>query len=137
MAYVLALLSAGFYGAADFTGGIATRPPATIPVVLISQAAGLVLVALALPLMPAATPRAADLWWGAAAGLAGGGGGARAGLPPPGAGRAGGRGGPRGGGRGVVGGGRRRGWRAASASPCFIPRPGSARWPSSRRPPPS
>src|ERR1051325_10867566 len=72
MAYVLALLSAGFYGAADFTGGIATRRAATIPVVLISQAAGLVLVALALPLMPTATPRSADLWWGAAAGLAGG-----------------------------------------------------------------
>lgn len=72
MAYFLALLSAGFYGAADFTGGIATRRAATIPVVLISQACGLVLVALALPLLPAATPTTADLWWGAAAGLAGG-----------------------------------------------------------------
>jgi len=29
-------------------------------------------VALALPLLPAAAPRTADLWWGAAAGLAGG-----------------------------------------------------------------
>ena len=72
MAYVLALLSAGFYGAADFTGGLATRRAAALPVVLISQACGLVLVMLALPLLPAATPRPADLWWGAAAGLAGG-----------------------------------------------------------------
>lgn len=72
MAHLLALLAAGFYGAADFTGGMATRRAATIPVVFISQAAGLVLVALALPLFPVATPAAADLWWGAAAGLAGG-----------------------------------------------------------------
>ncbi len=72
MAYLLALLSAGCYGAADFTGGIVTRRAATIPVVLVSQATGLVLVALALPLLPAATPRAADLRWGAAAGLFGG-----------------------------------------------------------------
>ena len=72
MAYLLALLSAGFYGAADFTGGLATRRAAAIPVVLLSQACGLVLVALALPLLPAATPTPADLWWGAAAGLAGG-----------------------------------------------------------------
>ncbi|HJS43765.1 MAG TPA: DMT family transporter [Gemmatimonadales bacterium] len=72
MAYVLALLSAGFYGAADFTGGLVTRRAAAIPVVLLSQASGLVLVALALPLLPAATPRTADLWWGAIAGLTGG-----------------------------------------------------------------
>lgn len=72
MAYVLALLSAGCYGAADFTGGLATRRAAALLVVLVSQACGLVLVTLALPLLPAATPHPADLWWGAAAGLAGG-----------------------------------------------------------------
>ena len=60
------------YGAADFTGGIVTRRASAIPVVLISQASGLVLVALVLPLLPAASPRPADLWWGAGAGLAGG-----------------------------------------------------------------
>lgn len=69
---MLATLSAVFYGAADFTGGIVTRRVAAIPVVLLSQASGLVLVALILPLLPAAAPRAADWWWGAAAGLAGG-----------------------------------------------------------------
>ena len=72
MPYLLAILSAVFYGAADFTGGIVTRRVSAIPVVLISQASGLVLVALALPLLPTAAPRAADLWWGAGAGLAGG-----------------------------------------------------------------
>lgn len=72
MAYLLALLAAGFYGAADFTGGIATRRAAALPVVLISQAVGLVMVALAIPLLPAATPSRADLWWGAVAGVAGG-----------------------------------------------------------------
>ncbi len=72
MSYLLAILSAVFYGAADFTGGMVTRRVGAIPVVFISQGAGLVLVALLLPLLPAAAPRAADLWWGAAAGLAGG-----------------------------------------------------------------
>ena len=72
MPYLLAILSAVCYGAADFTGGIVTRRASAIPVVLISQASGLVLVALVLPLMPAAAPRPADLWWGAGAGLAGG-----------------------------------------------------------------
>ena len=71
MAYLLALLSAGFYGAADFTGGIVTRRAAWLPVVLFSQACGLVLVAVALPFLPA-TPSTADLWWGAIAGLTGG-----------------------------------------------------------------
>jgi drug/metabolite transporter (DMT)-like permease len=40
--------------------------------VLLSQSAGLVLVALALPVLPRATPSHADLWWGAIAGVAGG-----------------------------------------------------------------
>ena len=71
MAYWLATLAAVFYGAADFTGGMVTRRVATIPVVLLSQAVGLVMVAVILPFLGMA-PRAADLWWGGAAGLAGG-----------------------------------------------------------------
>jgi drug/metabolite transporter (DMT)-like permease len=70
--YLLATLSAVCYGAADFTGGMVTRRVAAIPVVLLSQASGLVLVGLTLPLLPAAAPQVADLWWGAAAGMAGG-----------------------------------------------------------------
>ncbi len=72
MAYLLATLAAVFYGAADFTGGMVTKRVATVPVVLLSQATGLVMVALILPFLGTAAPRAADLWWGAAGGLAGG-----------------------------------------------------------------
>ena len=72
MAYLLATLAAVFYGAADFTGGMVTKRVATVPVVLLSQATGLVMVALILPFLGTAGPRAADLWWGAAGGLAGG-----------------------------------------------------------------
>jgi drug/metabolite transporter (DMT)-like permease len=70
--YLLAIGSAVFYGAADFTGGLTTRRASTIPVVLISQATGLALLALILPLLPHASPARADLLWGAAAGLTGG-----------------------------------------------------------------
>ena len=72
MAYLLATLAAVFYGAADFTGGMVTKRVATVPVVLLSQATGLVMVAIILPFLGTAPPRAADLWWGAAGGLAGG-----------------------------------------------------------------
>jgi len=72
MAYLLATLAAVFYGAADFTGGMVAKRVATVPVVLLSQATGLVMVALILPFLGTAAPRAADLWWGAAGGLAGG-----------------------------------------------------------------
>src|SRR4051812_33886746 len=72
MAYLLALGSAILYGAADFTGGLTTRRAGTIPVVVLSQASGLLLLAFILPLLPHASPSRADLVWGAAAGLAGG-----------------------------------------------------------------
>jgi drug/metabolite transporter (DMT)-like permease len=70
--YLLAIGSAVLYGAADFTGGLTTRRAGAIPVVLLSQASGLVLLALMLPLLPLASPTRADLLWGAAAGLTGG-----------------------------------------------------------------
>jgi drug/metabolite transporter (DMT)-like permease len=69
---LLALASAAFYGSADFIGGLLSRRVATIPVVLISQAAGLLLVGALLPLLPEASPTPTDFWWGAAAGMAGG-----------------------------------------------------------------
>jgi uncharacterized membrane protein len=72
MVYLLAIGSALFYGAADFTGGLTTRRAGAIPVVLLSQASGLILLALALPLLPPASPARADLLWGVAAGLTGG-----------------------------------------------------------------
>ena len=72
MPYLLALGSALLYGAADFTGGLVTRRAGTIPVVILSQASGLILLALLLPLLPEASPSRTDLLWGAAAGLTGG-----------------------------------------------------------------
>jgi drug/metabolite transporter (DMT)-like permease len=72
MVYLLAIASAVLYGAADFTGGLATRRGGTLPVVFLSQTSGLVLLALVLPLLPPASPASADLLWGAAAGLTGG-----------------------------------------------------------------
>jgi drug/metabolite transporter (DMT)-like permease len=72
MLYLLALGSAILYGAADFTGGLTTRRAGTIPVVVISQASGLALLALILPFLPAASPTRDDLMWGAVAGLTGG-----------------------------------------------------------------
>ena len=72
MAYLIALASALLYGGADFIGGLTARRTNTIAAVLISQVAGLVLLTLMLPLLPAAAPTRLDLAWGGAAGLAGG-----------------------------------------------------------------
>jgi drug/metabolite transporter (DMT)-like permease len=72
MAYLLAFTSALLYGAADFTGGLATRRAATIPVVVVSQFSGMVLLAVLLPILPGSSPSRADLLWGVVAGLTGG-----------------------------------------------------------------
>jgi drug/metabolite transporter (DMT)-like permease len=68
----IAILASIFYGAADFLGGLASTRAPTYSVVIVSQAAGVLLLAIALPLLPAATIVPADLLWGAAAGCAGG-----------------------------------------------------------------
>lgn len=72
MPYLLALAAALFYGAGDFTGGLATRRARTLPVVLVSQFSGLVLLVALLPVLPPAFPSRTDLFWGAVAGVAGG-----------------------------------------------------------------
>ena len=73
VANALAVLASIAYGAADFLGGLATKRGSTVfSAVVWSQAAGLVLVLLALPFLPPASPTAADLAWGGATGLAGG-----------------------------------------------------------------
>ncbi len=69
---ILALLASATFGAADFLGGFATRRGTTVAVVLVSQTAGLALVAAVLPLLPPALMTPRDAAWGAAAGLAGG-----------------------------------------------------------------
>lgn len=71
MAFVLALLSAAFYGAADFMGGLAARGAATVAIVILTQFAGMVLLALLLPALPDAAPSTRDLLWGIAAGVFG------------------------------------------------------------------
>ncbi len=70
MVYFLALASAALYGAADFLGGLASRRASTVAIVLISQAAGLLPLALLLFILPAA-PSNQDFIWGTLAGLAG------------------------------------------------------------------
>ena len=69
---ILALASAACYGAADFLGGLTAKRASTIPVVVVSQLAGLALLFIMLPLVPAASPTRLDYIWGAVAGLAGG-----------------------------------------------------------------
>jgi drug/metabolite transporter (DMT)-like permease len=71
VSYLLALSSAFLYGAADFMGGFTSRRADTIAVVLIAQFAGLLSLALLLPLLPAVSPLGNDLLWGAVAGVCG------------------------------------------------------------------
>jgi drug/metabolite transporter (DMT)-like permease len=72
LALILALLSAAFYGTADFLGGLAARRTAALAATVVAQGCGLVLVALALPLFPAELPSATGALWGVGAGLTGG-----------------------------------------------------------------
>ncbi|MGW7483011.1 hypothetical protein ACWGH8_30950 [Nonomuraea muscovyensis] len=72
-AVVLATACALVYGTADFLGGLATRRSRVLPVVALSQTAGLALILALLPLLPGALSGQA-LLWGLGAGLAGAGG---------------------------------------------------------------
>src|SRR6266581_6086118 len=54
-AIVFALLSAALYGSADFLGGLASRRSSVMPVMIFSQLAGLVMLLLVLPFLPAAS----------------------------------------------------------------------------------
>ena len=71
---VLALVSAIVYGAADFLGGFTSRRANTVAITVVSQSAGLILLALMLPLLPSSSPALRDHVWGGLAGLTGGGG---------------------------------------------------------------
>jgi drug/metabolite transporter (DMT)-like permease len=71
MVYLLALVSAACYGAADFIGGYTSRRASMFAVVTLSQFSGLVSLLLVLPFLPPATPLVSDFGWGAGAGLAG------------------------------------------------------------------
>ncbi len=71
MAIGLALLAAVVYGSADFLGGIASRRTAPVAVVVLSQAAGVAVLAVSWPLVPGRFYRD-DVGWGVVAGIAGG-----------------------------------------------------------------
>ncbi len=70
MAVLLALAAAAVYGAADFFGGVASRRMPAAAVVLLSQIAGVVVLAGAWLLLPGRF-YASDIGWGIAAGIAG------------------------------------------------------------------
>lgn len=70
MPIVLALACAIVYGASDFLGGLASRRTSTVSVVIASQAVGLVLLAVLLPLFGGHAD-IADVEWGALCGIAG------------------------------------------------------------------
>jgi len=74
MTAILALSAAVVYGTADFFGGVAARRTSPLAVTFFAHVVGLVLLAMALPLLPAAHPQPADLLYGGAAGALGAGG---------------------------------------------------------------
>jgi drug/metabolite transporter (DMT)-like permease len=71
MGVAIALCAAAIYGAADFFGGLAARRTAAAAVVVLSQVAGLVVLALAWIVLPGHF-YASDIAWGIGAGIAGG-----------------------------------------------------------------
>jgi len=72
MTALLATTAAAIYGCADFLGGLASREESPFAVSAISQLLGLVVFAVAIPLLSQGTPAASDMFWGGAAGLLGG-----------------------------------------------------------------
>jgi drug/metabolite transporter (DMT)-like permease len=72
VAPILALLSAALYGTADFLGGLAARRAVPLAATVVSGAVGLVVVALAFPLVPAEPLSRTGLLWSIGAGLTGG-----------------------------------------------------------------
>ena len=71
MVTLFAALSALAYGSADFTGGLASRKSSVSAVVAWSQAVGIIVALITIPLFGASTPSIEALLWGAAAGIAG------------------------------------------------------------------
>src|SRR4051812_42072422 len=72
MVELVALISAVFYGSADFCGGLTARRANTVAAVFVSQLAGLILILIGVPFMPTASPSPADWIWGIIAGFSGG-----------------------------------------------------------------
>src|SRR5437868_7537598 len=72
MIELLALASAVLYGSADFFGGLTARRANTVATVVWSQFAGLLLLLIVLPFLPATTVSSRDWIWGFVAGFSGG-----------------------------------------------------------------
>jgi drug/metabolite transporter (DMT)-like permease len=72
MALILALLSAVFYGVADFLGGFASRRAPALAATVATQGVGLVLVALVVPFFHGSPPSMIGSLWSVGAGLTGG-----------------------------------------------------------------
>jgi len=72
VALLLALISAVFYGTADFLGGLAARRAAALSATVVAQGVGLLVVVLALPLFPAGPPSLNGGLWAVGAGATGG-----------------------------------------------------------------
>ena len=72
MTIVLGLAAAVVYGAADFLGGLATKRSGAYCVVVWSQFAGLVVLALAAVVLGDPFPGMRDIGWGALGGVGGG-----------------------------------------------------------------
>lgn len=70
-AVLFGLAAALTWGVGDFSGGLATRRARVVPVVLLSQLIGMILLSSTALLMREALPQPVDIAWGATAGLAG------------------------------------------------------------------
>jgi drug/metabolite transporter (DMT)-like permease len=71
LAVVLGLSSSVCWGLADFLGGIQSRRVSVVAVLLVSQGAGLLAIAIGVAIAAPSAPGIGDLWPAAAAGLAG------------------------------------------------------------------
>lgn len=74
LALVLGLGAGIVYGVADFVGGVATRRAPLLPVLLLSQVCGTVLLVVAFPFIAEGDATTEAIVWGAASGVAGAGG---------------------------------------------------------------
>ncbi|MCK5736383.1 MAG: hypothetical protein KAH21_07890, partial [Spirochaetaceae bacterium] len=68
---IFAALSALSYGIADFTGGLASRKSPVSAVAAWSQAVGIFIALIAIPLLGGSAPSLQTWLWGAAAGVSG------------------------------------------------------------------
>jgi drug/metabolite transporter (DMT)-like permease len=71
MAILLALAAAATYGGADFLGGLVTKRARVLPVVLLSQLSGAVLLVILFPFSGSGALDAGAVGWGLASGVAG------------------------------------------------------------------